>query len=48
MQFKIADIRKDFKILMKAKDDSMKFLENKLLDKYTNIKKELSKSIKID
>jgi ATP-dependent DNA helicase RecG len=48
MHFKIADITKDYKILMKAKDDSMNFLENKLLDKYPNIKKELSKSIKID
>jgi ATP-dependent DNA helicase RecG len=48
MQFKIADIRKDFKILMKAKEDSMKFLDNKLLDNYTDIRNELGKSVNLD
>lgn len=48
MQFKIADIRKDFKILMKVKEDSMKFLNDKLLDDYINIKLELGKSINLD
>jgi ATP-dependent DNA helicase RecG len=48
MHFKIADITKDYKILLRTKEDSMKFLENKLLDKYPNIKKEIYNSIKID
>ena len=28
MSFKIADLKKDYKILLKAKDDSLEFLEN--------------------
>ena len=46
--FKIADIKKDYKILVTAKEDSMKFLENKDLDNYKDIKYELSKSIDLD
>jgi len=47
MQFKIADLKKDYKILVKAKDDSMKFLESDKLDNYKYIKDELSNSLDI-
>jgi hypothetical protein len=48
MNFKIADLRKDFKILLQTKDDSMKFLEDNLLNDYPHIKDELRKSINLD
>jgi ATP-dependent DNA helicase RecG len=48
MEFKIADIKKDFKILMQAKEDSMEFLNKDLLDNYDNIKYQLSKSVNLD
>ena len=34
MNLKIADIKKDFKILLRAKDDSMKFLKSGYLNNY--------------
>lgn len=43
MSFKIADIKRDFKVLMKAKEDSLEFLEKN--DK--NIFKNDEKYIKI-
>ena len=41
MTFKLADIKKDFKILMQCKNDAEDFFHNNIadLDKYTNIKK---------
>ena len=45
---KIADIKKDYKILVTAKEDSMEFLRDKKLDDYKYIKEELSKSINLD
>lgn len=44
MDFKIADLKKDFKILLQAKDDSRAFLENNpnLEEKYLNILKSVS------
>lgn len=37
MSFKIGDIRKDFSILLKAKADSLTFLNSSLKDKYSDI-----------
>ncbi len=48
MNFKIADFKKDFKILMQAKEESMKLLEDKKINDYPEIKKELRKSINLD
>ena len=48
VSFKIADIKKDYKILVTAKEDSMEFLRDKKLDGYKYIKEELSKSINLD
>ena len=44
MDFKIADLKKDFKILLQAKEDSSAFLENNsnLEEKYLNILKSVS------
>lgn len=44
MDFKIADLKKDFKILIQAKEDSKEFLENHipLKEKYANILKSVS------
>ena len=47
MSFKIADIRKDYKILVQAKIDSMEFIKDKI-DNYSYIKEEVSKSINLD
>ena len=49
MNFKIADIKKDYNMLLKAKEDSDYFLKNFINnDKYKHIKEELSKSINLD
>ena len=48
MNFKIADIRKDFKILLQAKDDSYTFLESNEINDYSYIKKELNYSVNLD
>lgn len=44
MDFKIADLKKDFKILLQAKEDSGAFLENNpnLEEKYVNVLKSVS------
>lgn len=44
MDFKIADLKKDFKILLQAKEDSREFLDNthNLEEKYVNILKSVS------
>ena len=49
MNFKIANIKNDFNILLKVKDDSRNFI-NKYInsDKYLYIKNEISKSINLD
>ena len=36
MVFKIGDLRRDFKILCQCKEDSMKFIENNIVDKFSN------------
>ena len=47
MNFKIADIKKDYKILQKANVDAKEFLKKESLDAYIHIKNELSKSLNI-
>lgn len=47
MLFKIADLKKDYKILLQAKKDSDEFLDNNI-DRYDNIKRELLNSINLD
>ena len=47
MNFKIADIKKDYKILEKANIDAKEFLRKENLDDYIHIKNELSKSLNI-
>jgi len=47
MEFKIADLRKDYKILLQAKEDSLDFL-NKDLNNYKYIKEELLESVNLD
>ena len=39
--FLLADIRKDFKILLHAKDDAVEFLNNNKQEEYPNIYNEL-------
>lgn len=48
MNFKIADLKKDFKILMQAKEDSQIFIDNNLIGKYPHIKSALEGSINLD
>ena len=47
MIFKIADLKKDYKILEKANKDAKEFLRKENLDDYIHIKNELSKSLDI-
>ena len=47
MNFKIADLRKDYKILLKASEDSKEFLKNKDINDYIHIKNELDRSLNI-
>jgi len=47
MNFKIADLKKDYKILEKANNDAKEFLRKESLDDYIQIKNELSKSLDI-
>lgn len=47
LNFKIADLRKDFKILLQAKKDSQEFLESGNLDNYEDIKKEMYRSLNL-
>ena len=48
MVFKVADLKKDYKILLKAKEDSEKFLMNKGLEKYDKIANLIFSSIELD
>lgn len=48
MQFKIADIKQDFKILLKAKKDSLEFLKEHInKPEYKHIKRELLKAVNV-
>lgn len=42
MAFKIADLKKDYKILLEAKEDVKIFLDNNLIDAYPSIKREIN------
>ena len=46
MEFKIADLRKDYKILLQAKEDSNEFL-NREIEDYPDIKNELYRSVNL-
>jgi len=48
MVFKVADLKRDYKILLKAKEDSEKFLENESLDNYINLKNLLYNNFDLD
>ena len=50
MTFQIADIKQDFNILVKAKEDSLEFLNIKLIDnnEYSHIRKILYNSTNLD
>ena len=48
MIFKIADLKKDFKILLKAKEDVQDFISNNKLDNYIDIKEELQGTLKLE
>mgnify|MGYP004624489885 FL=1 len=48
MVFKVADLKKDYKILLKAKEDSEKFLMNKGLEKYDKIANLIFSSTELD
>ena len=48
MVFKVADLKKDYKILLKAKEDSEKFLLNEGLEKYSKIKDLILSSMELD
>ena len=48
MVFKVADLKKDYKILLKAKEDSEKFLINKGLEKYDKIANLIFSSTELD
>ncbi len=49
MNFSIADLKKDFKILLKAKEDSEEFLNNYFnMDKYSYIKNIILKDMDLD
>ena len=47
MNFKIADLKKDYKILLKANEDAKEFLKNNNIDEFTSIKSELDRSLSI-
>lgn len=50
MNFKLADIKNDYDLLLKAKEDSMHFLKNSKedLEKYQYIKKQISQTTNLD
>ncbi len=49
MNFKLADLKNDYNMLLKAKEDSNDFIKNNLNKlEYKHIKNELSKSINLD
>ena len=47
MNFKIADLKSDYKILLKASEDGKEFLKNKDINDYIHIKNELDRSLDI-
>lgn len=47
MNFKIADIKHDFKILLKAKEDAEQFMKHQFLEKFSHIKNEIERSMKL-
>ena len=47
MNFKIADLKSDYKILLKASEDSKEFLNSKDINDYIHIKNELDRSLDI-
>ena len=47
MNFKIADLKKDYKILLKANEDAKEFLNNNDINDYNVIKSELERSLDI-
>ncbi len=48
MSFKIADLKKDFKILLQAKEDAEIIIKNKLLNSYPHLKQIIEGSINLD
>lgn len=48
MNFKIADLKKDFKILMKAKEDANMFIKKSMMDDYPAIKRIVEGSFNLD
>lgn len=48
MTFKIADLKKDFKILLKAKEDAELFVKNNMLDQHPHIKQIIEGSVNLD
>ncbi|MDD4643886.1 MAG: ATP-dependent DNA helicase RecG [Bacilli bacterium] len=48
MSFKIADLKKDFKILIQAKNDAEIFINNNLIGKYPHIKEVIERSVNLD
>ncbi len=48
MIFKIANLKKDYKILLKAKEDAYYFINKRQLNNYPQLKYELEKSIDFD
>lgn len=48
MNFKIADFKKDFKILMQAKRDAEMFVNNDSIDEYPHIKVVINNSVNLD
>lgn len=48
MVFKVADLKKDYKILLKAKEDSEKFLLNEGLENYSKIRNLILSSMELD
>jgi len=48
MTFKIADLKKDYKILMQAKKDAETFMEHNMMDDFPEIKKEVEGSFDLD
>ena len=47
MNFKIADLKKDYKILLKANEDAKEFLKRSDIEDYIHIKNELENSLSI-
>lgn len=48
MSFKLVDLKQDYNILLKAKDDTMELLETKKIKEYDELLNLLSKSINLD